>query len=380
MLSKTSLLWGAFGAWIVSEAAVGFLNGNPHSNIIYEVKIVLYLALFTVARRIPLRDPRTEQSFARFLYFAAAMAGLTVFLGTVGASVKLNLPGLRGAELGQIGSIGANLFIALGVLALCMAFCSDRTRFPLLFAIGPLFVPALMAHQRAALVTLTVSVCVLAVVLPMARHTLKVTLAETVVVVLAGVAFVALPVFVNGVIEGKRVIPFSRSLSYALTSGEKKLSAQDRVNQFHEAKKLIVQRPITGWGLGQTITYYEVGFRMFIVTYLTHNIVIDLLLRTGAVGLILFLLAVIGSLSQGFTSWRNATDPMVAATALASVTIIAGWVAHGLVESLFEHVQLAPLFGITLGLAQASTSQLRQRAEVYDVDSVDVYGEGLVAV
>ena len=380
VLTKTSLLWVAFGAWIISEAVVGYLNGNPRSNIAFEVKVVLYISLFTVARRIALRDPRTQRSFARLLYFSAVMAGVTVFLGTIGARVSLSAPGLRGAELGKVGSIGANLFIALGVLGLCLAICADRKRIPLLFVIGPLFIPALMAHQRAALVTLAVSVVVLAAMLPLARHKLRVTPAEGMVVVLAAVAFVALPVFVNGVIEGKRVIPFSRSLSYALTSGEKKLSAQDRVNQFHEAKKLIVERPLTGWGLGQTITYYEVGFKMFVVTYLTHNIVVDLLLRTGAVGLALFLLAVIGSLSQAFMAWRNASDAMVAATALASVTIIAGWLAHGLVESLFEHVQLAPLFGITIGLAQAAASQLREPAEVYDIDPADIYDETPVSL
>ena len=380
VLTKTSLLWAAFGAWIVSEALVGYLNGNPHSNIAYEVKVVLYIALFTVARRIPLQDPRSQRSFARVLYFSAAMAGTTVFLGTIGVRVHLNLPGLHGAQLGKVGSIGASLFVALGVLGLCMAICSDRKRFPLLFVIAPLFVPSLMAHQRAALVTLVVSFGVLAVLLPVARHKLRVTLAEGVLVVLAAVAFIATPVFINGVIEGKRVIPFSRSLSYALTSGEKKLTAQDRVNQFHEAKTLIVQRPMTGWGLGQTYTYYEVGFKEFVVTYLTHNIVTDLLLRTGAVGLALFLLAVIGSLAQGFTAWRYASDPMVAATALASVTIIAGWLAHGMVESLFEHVQLAPLFGITIGLAQAAASQLHERAEVYDIDPADVSDETLMPV
>jgi O-antigen ligase len=119
---------------------------------------------------------------------------------------------------------------------------------------------------------------------------------------------------------------------------------------------------------------------MVVVTYLTHNIVVDLLLRTGAVGLALFLLAVIGSLSQAFMVWRYASDAMVAATALASVTIIAGWLAHGLVESLFEHVQLAPLFGITIGLAQAAASQLRELAEVYDIDPADIYDETPVSL
>ena len=163
-------------------------------------------------------------------------------------------------------------------------------------------------------------------------------------------------------VHSKRVIPFSHSLTKALTGGEKKLSAQDRVNQFDAARALIAQRPITGWGLGKTITYYEVGFRQFIVTYITHNIAIDLLLRTGAVGLALFVLALCASLAQGIGVWRNATDPLVAAVALASVAILAGWVAHGMVESLFEHVQLAPLFATMLGLAQAAASQQRESA------------------
>ena len=363
-LSRTSLLWAAFGGWILTEAVVGVLNGNPHSNIAYELKAVLYLSLFTVARRIPLKDPRSQQSFARLLYFSALVAGITVILGATGLRLNLSAPGLRGAELGQVGSIGANLFVALGVLGLCMAVCSEHRRFPLLFVIAPLFVPPLMAQQRAALVNLAVSFVVLAALLPVARHKLKATMAEVTLVVLAATALVLLPVFINGVVEAKRQIPFSHSLSAALTSGEKKLSAQDRVNQINEARTLIRQRPVTGWGLGKTITYYEVGFKEFIVTYLTHNIITDLLLRTGAVGLLLFVCAVVGSILQGLTAWRFASDAMVAATALASVTIIAGWLAHGMVESLFEHVQLAPLFGIMIGLCQAAVSQVREPATV----------------
>ena len=360
VLTKTSLLWTAFGSWIVAEAVIGYLNGNPRSNIGYEVKAVIYLGLFTVARRISLKDPRSQRSFARLLYFSALMAGVTVTLGAIGLRVHLSGPGLHSAELGKVGSIGANLFVALGVLGLCIAVCSDRRRFPLLFVIAPLFVPPLMAHQRAALVNLVVSFAVLAALMPVARHKLRATIAEIALVGLAAGALVLIPVFINGVIEAKRQIPFSHSLSYALTSGEKKLSAQDRVNQINEARVLIRERPVAGWGLGKTITYYEVGFKEFVVTYLTHNIITDLLLRTGIVGLLLFVGAVTGSFFQGVSAWRHATDPMVAAIALASITIMAGWLAHGMVESLFEHVQLAPLFGIMIGLVQAAVTQLRE--------------------
>jgi O-antigen ligase len=220
-----------------------------------------------------------------------------------------------------------------------------------------------MAQQRAALVNLGISLVVLAVLSPFARHRLRATAVEVTLVLLTAVALVAFPVFVNGVVHSKRVIPFSHSLREALTSGEKKLSARDRVNQIEAARKLIEERPLTGWGLGKTITYYEVGFKQFVVTYLTHNIAVDLLLRTGLFGLLLFLGALIGSVSQGVAAWRQTSDRLVAATALASVAILTGWVAHGLVESLFEHVQLAPLFGIMVGLAQAAASQSRVRAE-----------------
>ena len=375
-LSKTSLLWGAFCAWVASEAVVGLLNGNPSSDIAYEAKIILYLGLFVLARRISLSDPRSRRAFAVLLYYSAVLAGLSVTLGAAGAKLSLSAPGLRGASLGNVGSIGANLFVALGILGLCLAICSERHRFPLLLVIGPLFVPPLMAQQRAALVNLGVSLLVLVLLLPFARHRLRATSAELLLVVLAAAALLALPVFVNGTVHSKRVIPFSHSLSKALTGGEKKLSAQDRVNQFHAARSLIAQRPVAGWGLGKTITYYEVGFRQFITTYLTHNIAIDLLLRTGVLGLLLFLLALAGSVGQGVGAWRNASDPLVAATALACVAILSGWFAHGMVESLFEHVQLAPLFAIMLGLAQAAASRRPELAEAVDPRLVPIAAAG----
>ena len=49
--------------------------------------------------------------------------------------------------------------------------------------------------------------------------------------------------------------------------------------------------PFCGWGLGQTISFFDVGPRQFVTSYLTHNILTDLLLRTGLVGLLLFLAA-----------------------------------------------------------------------------------------
>jgi len=268
---------------------------------------------------------------------------------------------LHGAQLGNVGSIGGTLFVLLGIVALALAITSESRRFRMLVIVGPLFVPPLMATQRASLINLVVCLGAVLLLLPVARHRLRATLLEVILAVLVAVALIAVPVFIAGVVEAKRVIPFSRSLSTAIAGGEKKLSAQDRVNQLVQARKLIAQRPLTGWGLGKTITYYEVGLRQFQVSYLTHNILSDLLVRTGIVGLLLFLAAIGSSFVKGISAWRSADDPLIAAAALAALAIMAGWFAHGMVESLFEHVQLAPIFGITIGLAQAAASQRRAR-------------------
>jgi O-antigen ligase len=357
VVSRTAFFWVVFGLWIASEGVIGFLNGNSRTFIGYEVKAILYLALFAVASRVPLRDPRTRRSLERFLYFTAVLVAFTVTLGAIGTRIHINAPGLRGAQLGHIGSIGATLFVGFGILALAIAICSERRRFPLLLAAVPLLVPPLMAHQRASLLNFVVSLGALVFLLPIARHRLRATFVEVALVFLAALAFVALPTLIGGVVESKRIIPFSHSLSEAISGGEKKLSAQDRVNQLHEARKLIVQRPVTGWGLGQTITFYEVGFQQFFTSYLTHNVIADLLLRCGIIGLVLFLLAIGSSLAQGIGAWRHASDPLVAAIALASIAIIGGWIAHGMVESLFEHVQLAPLLALSLGFVQAAASR-----------------------
>src|SRR5438270_2477430 len=60
--SLTSLLWLAFGVWLVGEAFVGVLNGNSTTYIGYELKTIIYLGLFSIASRVKLRDPLTLRS------------------------------------------------------------------------------------------------------------------------------------------------------------------------------------------------------------------------------------------------------------------------------------------------------------------------------
>ena len=158
-------------------------------------------------------------------------------------------------------------------------------------------------------------------------------------------------------------LPFAGSVDETFHSTAKEQSAESRVNQWRKARDLIEQRPVAGWGLGKTYTHYDPGHREFFTTNLTHNIVGDLLLRTGVIGVLLFSIAMLLAVSDGWTAWRRQQDDLAAALALASVAIIAGLLARGMVESLFEKFRLATLLGITLGIiGSVAVAPLRARA------------------
>ena len=90
-------------------------------------------------------------------------------------------------------------------------------------------------------------------------------------------------------------------------------------------------------------------------TDLTHNIILDLfLMRTGLIGLILFVSALGVSLYEGIQVWRRHPDRFVAVLALGLVAVILGLVSKGMVESIFEKYRLACLLGLMLGMLRST--------------------------
>ena len=96
--------------------------------------------------------------------------------------------------------------------------------------------------------------------------------------------------------------------------------------------------------------------RGVVTSDITHNIVLDLLLRTGLVGLVLAASAVVVVWWRGILTWRWHPDNRVAAWAIAAATLSAGLLAKGLVGLIFEEHRLVLLLGIALGLAISASS------------------------
>jgi O-antigen ligase len=122
------------------------------------------------------------------------------------------------------------------------------------------------------------------------------------------------------------------------------------------AYDLAKKEPILGYGLGETYTYFEPGPNLYVQTDLTENIGLDLWLRTGLIGLGLFVVALVVSLVNGLSAWRLHPDRMVAVLALGLVAAVVGLIAKGQVESIFENYRLATLLGLTLGMLRSAVT------------------------
>ena len=362
-LELTALWWTVLLFWLGFAAVEGALNGNSLSLDMFEAKAILYLGLFALAAGVPLAEYVKPERLERLLIGAAVLAALLVFTDQAGISMTLGIPVFPLASTGEMGADAATLFASLGIIAAVVGACREERRLRLLLASTPLLISTVAATQRAALLGVVVSLVALALLVPLAGRRVRTTPTELGLLGLAMVGLLLVPFVVAAStgLGGSASVPLSTTLSSTLNSGEKRLSAKARVAQFGAARRLIEQRPVFGWGLGKTYSYYDPGPRQFAVTNLTHNIGTDLLLRTGVFGLALFLASVISSLSAGIAVWRRYPgEAAVAAFALAAVADLAGLMAKGMAESLFEKYRLAAFMGLLAG-ALVSAAATRER-------------------
>jgi O-antigen ligase len=167
--------------------------------------------------------------------------------------------------------------------------------------------------------------------------------------------------------EGREAeVPLASRLTTALYSPGKQLSAQDRINQLVAVRPLLAEKPILGWGLGKTYTYWEPGHKKFLLVNITHNILTDVTLRMGLVGLLLFLAALAISMHDGVRAWLRHHHHIGAALALGCTAVVVGLLAKGLVESIFEKYRMATLLGVMLGMMRVLATSTDVKSQTYD--------------
>jgi hypothetical protein len=356
LFQPAALWWLAFLAWLAAEGVMGVENGNSANLALFEGKVIAYIGFFLLVAGVPASEFAHGRTFRRFLYGSGVLAATGILLSQLKIQIAAAIPGLPINGMGPMGADAATIFLSLGLIAAALAICSEQHRSPLIITSLPLLFASLVAEQRAALLAMAVALALFAMAIAMSwRKRVRATPTELTLGLAAFAALLLVPVLATAVVGTRQPsLPFASTVNAAFDTRAKALSAQDRLNQWATARRLIDAHPIIGSGLGFTYQHYDPGYKVFITTDLTHNIVYDLLMRVGAIGLALFGLALFTTLADGVRAWLKHLDALIAAFALASTCALAGLVAKGMVESIFEKYRLAMLLGFLIG-AVAST-------------------------
>lgn len=354
-----TLLWGALLLWLLAEGVIGLLAHNPKDLVTYEAKAVIYLGMFVLVAAVPPRRWLESAAIRRVVVMSSVIAAVLIATFQANLSLSANLPLIPLSTLGVLGTDAATIFATLGIITLAVALYSERSRVRMLATSLPLLAAPLVSGQRAAIVGLAASLVVLAIAVPFGRHKIRVTGVELGVLCAGAVGAIAALVVIVALSGGAHIsIPLVNQLQETFNSRGKQLSASDRVNQWAQARALIAARPWFGWGLGNTYQYYSPGIFQFVITNLTHNIALDLLVRTGVVGLALFLMAASLSIRDSLVAWFRETDARIAALIIASCATFFGLITKGMFESLFEKYRLALLMGGLIGLSVSFATEL----------------------
>jgi len=359
-----ALAWTVVAAWWTLEMVEGLLRHNSTVYLPYEAKAIIYvMGGYALASGVPVRRFLEGRGFERTVRWSALIATVLIAMTMGKVSYNVHLPLVPLSDTGPMGTDAAVIFLAVGIIGLLFELTKEHRSRRNLVAVVPLVLSPFFAYQRGVLLMAGAAVLVMLLVASgrTARRRLRVRAGEVLVTVLAVVGGALAVAIIPAVTAQKSVTaPFSstinRTLGTTLSSRAKQESAQDRLTKWDVALRDAEQEPILGQGLGFEYSYFQTGPNVFIVTDLTENIGLDLWLRTGFIGLGVFLLAVVLALANGFATWRLHPDPMVAVFALALTVVVIGLLAAGQVESIFENYRLATVLGLSLGMLRSAVT------------------------
>jgi O-antigen ligase len=353
-------LWLAFGAWMAVGVVEGKLYGNIFSQDLFEAKDILYIVgAYALAAGVPIRRYIDSGDLFRLGTLCIVCASVLDVMTLAHVSVNTTLPLLPLQGFGEVGAETAALFLAIVTMCFLVRLAAGPVKFRHVLALIPVVGSVLLADQRAVLVNLAVVVVVVVggvMIGPRAgiSRQLFVSSGQVFLTFLAVAAIGILMVVVPAAVDRQPAqVPLASSYQSLFHNEGKAESAQDRLNLVAEAETLIPQHVIIGWGLGVEFPYYETGTRMVQTIAYAHNLILDLWLRLGLIGLGIFTAALAASVKGGLGVWRRSRDRQTAILALGLVGIVGGLVATGLLEPLLDEYRFAVLLGVSLGMLRA---------------------------
>jgi hypothetical protein len=368
--------WAVFFTWYAVGLVIGLLHDNELALSLFHFRAVVNVGGgFVLAAGVPAQRyvrRRTVGVLVIALGLTAALyAGPT--LASSDDTASPTDEATPGITFGQLGADTPTAMVSLGVVALLVegARSSGRRTYVFVGSLGLLVVPFLVS-QRAAIIGL--ATCIGLLFALSGTQTWRRRITTTPVEAALLLAAVAVPVI--GMLVAQSIsasgdpeqpelsIPLVERVNESFFATSKAASAETRKNLWSDGIDRIFDKPLVGSGLGTEYRVERAAVDDDLVGGGFHNIVVDVAVRSGLAGLAMFVIACTGSAAAAIRAWRRHPDPLVAALAMGVLVALAGLLAKGLVESVFEKYRLAVLAGVLLGvLGSASASERAAREE-----------------
>jgi O-antigen ligase len=371
--SPMGVAWLLFLVWWATSFVVGLLYGNGFDLALFQAKAVVYVGGgMLLAGGVPAERYVDRPVVGRWLT-VLGLAFAACVMPTLAVSAHLlDLPMAPQVQLGFIGADLATLGVAVGVIALLVENARvDRRRLRVVGAGLLLTLSPFLPGQRGAILGLAVAVGLLVLLSRSAvwRRRMRTTFVEAALFLLVATVPFLVHVIVEAVDASRPPtapaidIPLLDDLSADFNSTGKQQSAETRQNLWRDGVDRMQQRPLVGSGLGTEYRVRKAAVAEDLVGGGFHNVVIDIGVRTGLVGLGLFGAAVAATVVAVATVWRRHPDRRVAALAMGAGIGLANLMAKGMVESVFEKYRLAAFTGLLLGVVVAAVRSLPDRSD-----------------
>lgn len=366
--------FGLFFAWYVAAMMMGLLAGYPANVALFQLRGGLYVvagtALSAGVSPERLASPATLRRTALLTGLSAATIEILV---TARAAVHFDVPVVApGITFGVVGTDAATIYVVIGLIVLFTEAARPRRRIGVVAAAAAMLLMPFRISQRAALLGLATSLLVGVAATAGATWRARFRVRGGNMTLL--VAALAVPILGAFVLSGLRqsptvqakpvaaFIPFSATVNEAFFDTRKQQSAKTRENLWRAGLRQWAEQPMLGTGLGRLATAQRAATRDELETSGYHNVVVDLLARSGIVGLGLWAAALGLAVRAGIVAWRRHANDLTAALSMACIAAVGGLMTKGLAESILEKYRLAALLGLLLGVTIAAGSGVRNRS------------------
>ena len=268
------------------------MRGHPSEVIVFEFRSVIFItAGYLLFAGTPIGAFMARRAVGVWVAIVtvgvAIMSMLTLF--SIYTDVSLGVQ--RFPSFGAYGPSGRSVVAAMGVVLVLTEACRPRPRSWILVCSILLMISPIVGIQRSSMIQAAVSFVLLGIVAfgPTWRRRASVTPTVSGLVVLGLVGLGVFAVVLPPALTGEPSILVS-SLDRAFTGEGQTASVGARERLWSETRDLIEEHPVFGWGLGERSELTR-PFPLEPLEVSSHNILLDVWIRAGIVGLFLFLLA-----------------------------------------------------------------------------------------